>query len=215
LARASYNSQVRGLAVLAAITGVVPLGCGSTGRLASEGSGDATAPDSGPDVAFLDASDGSDATSDVGIDVSDNQPDVGPPVPCEAGDYYIRVNYDGGSVVLREGCGFVPDVPSLAPGICAEDCFPSDLCGASDASTLGISFGPTICAWAAGIGVYPIGVQCQGSYWTVGGVKQLLPDGWVRLKSFPDGGVTASGDYTVLSVDGGEMLSGTFCVMRQ
>src|SRR6202040_438722 len=82
-------------------------------------------------------------------------PDVGPPVPCEAGDYYISVVYDGGSQVLRHGCGSTRDVPMLLNQICTEDCLMSFVCGGSDAGALSLPFsGKEICVGAGGIGVF-------------------------------------------------------------
>ncbi len=188
------------------------IGCGSSGLVFPDAGHDAAAVDASLDVVFTDVLL---SGSDAGIDAPEEAPDVGPPVPCEAGDYYITVNYDGGSMVLRDGCGGAPNVPTLGPGICAEDCWPSDVCGASDASTLTMAFGPTFCAGATGIGVYPMEVECNGGYWTVGGTKTVLPGGWVRLKDFPAGGGAVSGDYVVTSsADGGLTMSGTFCVLR-
>jgi hypothetical protein len=211
---------VRGHVVLAAVIGVVPLACGSSGSLSP--------PDGGHDAAAADASlDATDAWapgSDAGIDSPEETPDVeapdvGPPVPCEAGNLYIAVEYDGGSSVLRSGCGLSPDVPTLlVHAQCGEDCSASWVCGSSDAGALSLPiFGsPGICVVAAGIGVYRIeGNSCGGS-WRFGPQTLYDPGGQVRLKTFPDGGGTVSGDYTaVYYVDGGQQsISGTFCLLR-
>lgn len=111
------------------------IGCGSSGNLSPPDAGhDASAVDASLDVVFTDVwIPGADAS----IDAPEELPDVGPPVPCEAGDYYITVNYDGGSMVLRNACWGTAGGPMLLPSTgCSEDCSASWVCGGADAGTL-------------------------------------------------------------------------------
>ncbi len=201
---------MRGVVAVAAVTAFFAVGCGSTGPLASDAGPlhDATTADASPDL-------------DAGIrieagppDASAEEPDVGPPVPCDAGDYFIVVNYDGGSVVLRQGCG-----PALVPTLglsqchCAEDCSPTAalICGTGDASSLHLGFGgggPT-----SGVGAYALGgcLINPDDSWSLGSSTSPLGEGQVRLKTFPASG-TVSGDY--VATVGTGTISGTFCVLR-
>jgi hypothetical protein len=210
---------VRGIVVLAAVTALVLIGCGGSGGLASDAGPlhDATTADASPDVASVDAG----VRNEAGpLEASAEEPDVGPPVPCEAGDDFIVVNYDGGSMVLRSGCGgpLLPTL-SLSQCFCPEDCEPtaSLICGTSDAGSLHLGInsliGPT--GPVSGVGVYAVGgcLLSPDDSWSLGSSRSPLQGGQVRLKTFPPVGGTVSGDYYVGTLQGGP-ISGTFCVIR-
>ena len=143
-----------------------------------------------------------DGTPGLGLDAG--LPDVGPPVLCDAGDYFIVAGDDAGSQVLR-GCA-LDRVRFLGRTICGEDYVCSDLHGCSDASVLDLRLQPY--GGVASIGTYGTLI---GS-WTTGGSTQGT-HGWVRIKTLPpDGGGTVSGDYAVTLAEGGT-LNGSFCVV--
>ena len=154
-----------------------------------------------------DAADGGAPTVDAEV------PDLGPPVACEAGDYFIVASSEAGSEILRLGCtlsgptnGPNPGHPALRWTLCGEDCPCSMLAGCSDASALYLGL-QNFCSPATSIGTY--GTSIGG--WTSDGAAQSAY-GWVRLKTLPgDAGGTVSGDYDVTLLDGGT-LTGTFCV---
>jgi hypothetical protein len=144
-----------------------------------------------------------------GLGLDAGLPDVGPPVPCAAGDYFIVAGDDAGSQVLR-GCA--PDAaPFLGRTLCGEDYPCPDLRGCSDASVLDLGLlGPsTNSGAAASIGTYSTRI---GS-WTMGGSTQGA-QGWVRIKTLPPDGGTVSGDYAVTLAEGGT-LGGNFCVVQE
>jgi hypothetical protein len=194
------------------------MGCGSTSLLASDAgpAHDATTADATPDATPFDVGIGTDAAGP--LDAGAEEPDVGPPVPCEAGDFFILVNYDGGSMVLRQGCGGA-DSPTLGLSqcFCAEDCFPtaSQICGTSDAGSLHLGFNGTS-GPASAVGVYAIGCIPGGTAdsWSLGSSTSPLLGGQVRLKTFPVVGGTVSGDYVATLPMPGGTISGTFCAPR-
>jgi len=194
---------------LALITAALVLaacgGSGAVGTHAGTGAGiDATVLEAGATsmdgAAFVsDAPD--DGTPGLGLDAG--LPDVGPPVPCDGGDYFIVAGDDAGSQVLR-GCASDP-VPFLGRRVCGEDYLCSDLHGCSDASVLDLRLQPY--GGVASIGTYG---TMTGS-WTTGGSTQGT-QGWVRIKTLPLDGGTVSGDYAVTLAEGGT-LGGSFCVV--
>jgi hypothetical protein len=193
---------------LALTTAALVLGCGGSGAVGAHAETDA-----GIDATVLEAGatsmDGTAFASDAlddgtpGLSLDAGLPDVGPPVPCDAGDYFIVAGDDAGSQVLR-GCA--PDPARfLARTVCGEDYLCSDLHGCSDASVLDLRLQPY--GGVASIGTY--GTQI-GS-WTTGGSTQSV-HGWVRIKTLPPDGGTVSGDYAVTLAEGGT-LGGSFCVV--
>jgi hypothetical protein len=201
---------VRGNVALAAVTAFFPVGCGSTSLLATDALPlhDATTSDASPDVASVDAGP---------RDASSEQSDVGAPVPCEAGAPFILVNYDGGSMLLLQGCsGTVPTL-GVSQCVCAEDCFPtaSQICGTSDAGSLDLSFSAASGGTAGSVGAYSVGCALGGTkddWWTLGPSTSPLQGGHVHLATFPAVGGNVTGDFVAAGPGG--TINGTFCVLR-
>ena len=78
-------------------------------------------------------------------------------------------------------------------------------------------FGQEVCVFRGdGIGVYPIAVGTCSSSWRLGSRTYYVSGGQVRLKTFPSDGGTVSGDFVAtLFPDGGDPISGTFCIAPQ
>jgi hypothetical protein len=170
------------------------------------GSGGST--DSGGGFAFPDAAPANDA-ADANID-------VGAPVPCEAGAYFIVVNDPPATHVLREGCSDAgPAAPSVATELCGEDWACPVVRGCDGPVALGLSVDSiSIQAAKINVGVWPAAASFTdgdaGAAWGSGGT--------VRIKTVDPVGRTVSGDYVIRVAepfDGGDarVLSGTFCVL--
>jgi hypothetical protein len=190
-------------------TGVVVVlcaaGCGTNETAPGDGGADAT-------------NDGArDAVGDVGDaapgdDAADASVDVGPPVACEAGVYFVIANDPPLMQVLQQGCGDAgPPAPTAGTTLCGEDCECGIVQGCEATVALRLDTGG--CGVGIQVGVWPVHARFSDGE---GGAAQ----GWgkMRIKTVGPVGGTVSGDYVtaLVEVDGGDggVLTGTFCAQH-
>ena len=190
-------------------------GCGGSPIVADDASARSVA-----DGSFEGPSDSPQGVSDAGqdagfVDSPFELPDVGVPVACDAGDYYVTVNDGTNTQVLRGGCRDAgPDVPWIDLRSGGNVC---DLAYLYACSPAGVRVNVVE---GCNSGVIPAGptlAPVKGTY-DDGSGQIVVAIGAVRFAAAPPEGGTVPGGYVLnlLGNDGGGgagSISGTFCVI--